>query len=149
MVFLSSLKYLHVKISVSMKTIWRKDFQNSVEKAARAKGNYQHIERAKNAQRSRSLFRRFKEEGKGYSPDIFRTQREPTQLTQSQVRCMALSSSALLAAIEEGEIMKNGSFQSLFNSSEAKATRNKRRPLETTVVTKETINSEQFSRPAA
>ena len=34
-------------------------------------------------QRSRSLFRRFKVEGKGYSPDIFsELQREPTQLTK-------------------------------------------------------------------
>ena len=48
-----------------------------------------------------------------------------------EVRCIALSSSALLAAIEKGERMKNGSFQSLFNSSEAQATRSKCRPLET------------------
>ena len=40
-------------------------------------------------------------------------------------------SSHLKAAIEEGERMKNGSFQSLFNSSEAQATRSKRRLLET------------------
>ena len=67
-----------------IETIWRKDFQNSVEKTARAKGNYQDRETAKNVQRSRSLFRRFKVEGKGYSPDIFiELQREPTsQLTK-------------------------------------------------------------------
>ena len=47
------------------------------------------------------------------------------------LRTVALSSSALLAAIEEGERMKNDSFRSLFNSSEAQATRSKRRPLET------------------
>ena len=46
-------------------------------------------------------------------------QREPAD----EVRCIALSSSAFLAAIEEGERMKNGSFKSLFNSSEAQATR--------------------------
>ena len=63
------------------------------------------METAKNVQRSGSLFRRFKVEGKGYSPDIFsELQREPTQLT-GEVRCIALSSSALLAAIEEGERM--------------------------------------------
>ena len=60
-----------------IETIWRKDFQNSVEKTARPKGNYQDMETAKNVQRSRSLFRRFKVEGKGYSPDID-MQREPT-----------------------------------------------------------------------
>ena len=38
------------------------------KKTARAKGNYQDMETAKNVQRSRSLFRRFKVEGKGYSP---------------------------------------------------------------------------------
>ena len=67
-----------------IETIWRNDFQNSVEKTARAKGNYQDMETAKNVQRSRSLFRRFKVEGKGYSPDIFsELQREPTsQLTK-------------------------------------------------------------------
>ena len=66
-----------------IETIWRKDFQNSVEKTLRAKGNYQDMETAKNVQRSRSLFRRFKVEGKGYSPDIFsELQREPTQLTK-------------------------------------------------------------------
>ena len=66
-----------------IETIWRKDFQNSVEKTARAKGNYQDMETAKNVQRSRSLFRRFKVEGKGYNPDIFsELQREPTQLTK-------------------------------------------------------------------
>ena len=66
-----------------IETIWRKDFQNSVEKTPRAKGNYQDMETAKNVQRSRSLFRRFKVEGKGYSPDIFsELQREPTQLTK-------------------------------------------------------------------
>ena len=67
-----------------IETIWRKDFQNSVEKTARAKGNCQDRETAKNVQRSRSLFRRFKVEGKGYSPDIFiELQREPTsQLTK-------------------------------------------------------------------
>ena len=66
-----------------IETIWRKDFQNSVEKTARAKGNYQDMETAKNVQRSRSLFRRFKVEGKGYSPDIFsELQHEPTQLTK-------------------------------------------------------------------
>ena len=60
-----------------------KDFQNSVEKTARAKGNYQDMETAKHVQRSGSLFRRFKVEGKGYSPDIFsELQREPTQLTK-------------------------------------------------------------------
>ena len=65
------------------RTIWRKDFQNSVEKTARAKGNYQDMETAENVQRSRSLFSRFKVEGKGYSPDIFsELQREPTQLTK-------------------------------------------------------------------
>ena len=59
------------------------DFQISVEKTARDKGNYQHMETAKNVQRSGSLFRRFKVEGKGYSPDIFsQLQREPTQLTK-------------------------------------------------------------------
>ena len=42
-----------------------------------------------------------------------------------------MAESALLTAIEEGERMKNGSLQSLFNSSEAQATRSKRRPLET------------------
>ena len=66
-----------------IETIWRKDFQNSVEKTARAKGNYQDMETAKNVPRSRSLFRRFKVEGKGYSPDIFtELQREPTPLTK-------------------------------------------------------------------
>ena len=66
-----------------IETIWRKDFQNSVEKTERAKGNYQDMETAKNVQRSRSLYRRFKVEGKGYSPDIFsELQREPTQLTK-------------------------------------------------------------------
>ena len=66
-----------------IETIWRKDFQNSVEKTAGAKGNYQDIETAKNVPRSRSLFRRFKVEGKGYSPDIFtELQREPTPLTK-------------------------------------------------------------------
>ena len=41
------------------------------------------METAKNVQRSRSLFGRFKVEGKGYSPDIFsELQREPTQLTK-------------------------------------------------------------------
>ena len=49
-----------------IETIWRKDFQNSVEKTSRAKENYQDMKTAKNVQRSRSLFRRFKEEGKGY-----------------------------------------------------------------------------------
>ena len=64
-----------------IETIWRKDFQNSVEK--RAKGNYQDMETAKNVQRYRSLFRRFKVQGKGYSPDIFsELQLEPTQLTK-------------------------------------------------------------------
>ena len=43
-----------------IETVWRKDFQNSVEKTARAKGNYQDMETAKNVQRSGSLFRRFK-----------------------------------------------------------------------------------------
>ena len=61
-----------------IETIWRKDFQNSVEKTARAKGNYQDMETAKNVQRSRSPFRRFKVEGKGCSE----LQREPTQLTK-------------------------------------------------------------------
>ena len=66
-----------------IETIWRKDFQNSVEKTATAKGNYQDMETAKNVQRSRSLLRRFKVEGKGYSPDIFsELQREPTPLTK-------------------------------------------------------------------
>ena len=69
-----------------METTWRTDFHNSVEKTARAKGNYQDKETAKNinVQRSRSLFRRFKLKGKGYSPDIFsELQREPTsQLTK-------------------------------------------------------------------
>ena len=69
-----------------IETIWRKDFQNSVEKTARVKGNYQNyqdMETAKNVQRSRSMFRRFMVEGKGYSPDIFsELQREPTQLTK-------------------------------------------------------------------
>ena len=66
-----------------IETIWRKDFQNSVEKTARAKGNYQDMETAKNVQRYRSLFRRFKVQGKGYSPDIFsELQLEPTQLTK-------------------------------------------------------------------
>ena len=41
-----------------------KDFQNSVEKTARAKGNYQDMETAKNVQRSGSLFRRFKVKAK-------------------------------------------------------------------------------------
>ena len=101
-----------------IETIWRKYFQNSLEKTARAKGNYQDMETAKNVQRSRSLFRRFKVEGKGYRPDIFREpQREPTFNSADEVRCIALSSSALLTAIEEA------SFQSLFNSSEAQATR--------------------------
>ena len=36
-----------------IETIWRKDFQNSVEKTARAKGSYQDRETAKNVQRSR------------------------------------------------------------------------------------------------
>ena len=58
-------------------------FSKFVENTARAKGNYQDMETAKNVQRSRSLFRRFKVEGKGYSPDIFsELQREPTQLTK-------------------------------------------------------------------
>ena len=66
-----------------IETIWRKDFQNSVEKTARAKGNYHDMETAENVQRSRSQFRRFKVECKGYSPDIFRElHREPTQLTK-------------------------------------------------------------------
>ena len=66
-----------------IETIWRKDFQNSVEKTARGKRNYQDMKTAKNVQRSRSLFRRFKVEGKGYSPDIFsELQREPTPLTK-------------------------------------------------------------------
>ena len=66
-----------------IETIWQKDFQNSVEKTERAKGNYQDMETANNVQRSRSLFRRFKVEDKGYSPDIFsELQREPTQLTK-------------------------------------------------------------------
>ena len=66
-----------------IETIWRKDFQNSVVKSARAKGNYQDMETAKNVQRSSSLFRRFKVEGKVYSPNIFsELQREPTQLTK-------------------------------------------------------------------
>ena len=66
-----------------LNNIWRKDFQNSVKKTATAKGNYQDMETAKNVQRSRSLYRRFKVEGKGYSPDIFsELQREPTQLTK-------------------------------------------------------------------
>ena len=66
-----------------IETIWRKHFQNSVKKTARAKGNHQDMETAKNVQRSRSLFRRFKVEGKGHSPDIFsELQREPTQLTK-------------------------------------------------------------------
>ena len=55
-------------------------FLNSVEKTARAKGNYQDMETAENVQRSRSLFRRFKVDAK---PDIFsELQREPTQLTK-------------------------------------------------------------------
>ena len=41
-----------------------------MEKTARAKGNYQDMETAKNVQRSRSLFGQFKVEGKGYSPDM-------------------------------------------------------------------------------
>ena len=59
-------------------------FSKFCGKTARAKGNYQDMETAKNVQRSRSLFRRFKVEGKGYSPDIFsELQREPTsQLTK-------------------------------------------------------------------
>ena len=66
-----------------IETIWQKDFKNSVEKSARAKGNYQDMETANNVQRSRSLFRRFKVEDKGYSPDIFsELQHEPTQLTK-------------------------------------------------------------------
>ena len=66
-----------------IETIWRKDFQNSVEKTSRAKENCQDMKTAKNVQRSRSLFCRFKVEGKGYSPDIFsELQREPTQLTK-------------------------------------------------------------------
>ena len=66
-----------------IETIWRKDFQNSVEKTARAKGDYQDMETRKNVQRSRSLFAQFKVEGKGYSPDIFsELQHEPTQLTK-------------------------------------------------------------------
>ena len=66
-----------------IETIWRKDFQNSVKKTARAKGDYQDMETAKNVQRSRSLFGQFKVEGRGYSPDIFsELQREPTQLTK-------------------------------------------------------------------
>ena len=39
-----------------IETIWRKDFQNSVEKTARAKGDYQDMETEKNVQRSGSLF---------------------------------------------------------------------------------------------
>ena len=66
-----------------IETIWRKDFQNSVKKTARAKEDYQDMETAKNVQRSRSLFGQFKVEGRGYSPDIFsELQREPTQLTK-------------------------------------------------------------------
>ena len=114
-----------------IETIWRKDFQNSVENTARAKGNYQDMETAKNVQRSRSLYRRFKVEGKGYSPDIFSELHATRTNSADEVRCIALSSSTLLTAIEEGERTKNGSFQSLFNSSEAQATRSKRRPLET------------------
>ena len=53
------------------------------KKPARAKGNYQDMETAKNVPRSRSLFCRFKVEGKGYSPDIFtELQCEPTPLTK-------------------------------------------------------------------
>ena len=74
-----------------------------MEKTARAKGNCLDMETANNVQRSRSLFRRFKVEGKGYSPDIFNElQREPIN-SADEVRCIALSSSALLTAIEEGE----------------------------------------------
>ena len=66
-----------------IETIWRKIFKLLWKKTARAKGNYQDMETAKNVQRSGSLFRRFKVEGKGYSPDIFsELQREPTQLTK-------------------------------------------------------------------
>ena len=66
-----------------IETIWQKDFQSSVEKTARAKGNYQDMETAKNVQRCRSLFHLFKVEGEGYSPDIFsELQCEPTQLTK-------------------------------------------------------------------
>ena len=133
-----------------IETIWRKDFQNSVEKTARAKGNYQDMETAKNVQRSRSLFGQFKVESKGYSPDM---SCKAKANSADEVRGIALSSSALLTAIEEGERTKNGSFQSLFNSSEAC-----RQPevnvvrwklFSAAVVTKETINSQQFSRPAA
>ena len=38
-----------------IETIWRKDFQNSAEKTARAKGNYQDMETAKNVQRFSSI----------------------------------------------------------------------------------------------
>ena len=58
-------------------------FSKFCGKTARAKGNYQDMETAENVQRSRSLFRRFKVEGKGYSPHIFsELQSEPTQLTK-------------------------------------------------------------------
>ena len=53
-----------------METIWRKDY--SVETNCKSyKGNYQDMKTTENVQRSRSLFGRFKVEGKGYSPDIF------------------------------------------------------------------------------
>ena len=58
-------------------------FSKFCGKNSRAKGNYQNMETAKIVPRSRPLFRRFKVEGRGYSPDIFtELQREPTQLTK-------------------------------------------------------------------
>ena len=66
-----------------IETIWRKIFKILWKKLQKAKGNYQDMETAKHVQRSGSLFRRFKVEGKGYSPDIFsELQCEPTQLTK-------------------------------------------------------------------
>ena len=65
-----------------IETIWRKDFQNSVEKTARAKGNYQW----KQQRMYKDLGHCFVDlrwKAKGYSPDIFsELQREPTQLTK-------------------------------------------------------------------
>ena len=79
-----------------------------MEKTARAKGNYQDMETAKNVQRSRSLFRRFKVEGKGYSPDIFsELQREPTQLTKAGTRvnnCKFAKDSSIRATLFMGEV---------------------------------------------
>lgn len=102
-------------------------FQNSVE---RAKGNYQEWKQQRTYKNLGHCLVDLRWKTKD-TVLIFSVSYNANQPSAGEVRCEVLLSSALLAAIEEGERMKNGSFQSLFNSSEVQATRSRRRPLET------------------